>query len=244
MFIHISLFCLAALMAGRVASTAIYNPPPIEVEFEPSKLIDMGSGKLHFTSGSTSEEPVKVAKPKIRKAPAGPPHPVKPAPSQPAQPAPPAAVTKADTPSTRLPGETDATSVALPPQGAKATAGGSSGSGVAAVGSKGKGTGSAGDQDGNEGDYTGSGYRHGELPGYPSAARRAGREGIVTLRVLIDTDGKPASVTTLETSGYEDFDNVAVQAVKKWIFSPARRGGKPVASFHDVRIRFRLYDTR
>ena len=64
------------------------------------------------------------------------------------------------------------------------------------------------------------------------------------VRVLLDTDGNPASVMVLETSGYEDFDTAAAQAVKKWRFSPARRGGKPVASFHDVRIRFRLYDTR
>jgi protein TonB len=241
LFIHIGLFCLAALMADRVAS---YNPPPIELEIEPSRLIDMGSGKLHLTSGSPPAKPVKAVKPRTKMA-AAKPAPVKPEILQPSQPAPPAASTKADIPSTRLPGETDATSVALPPPGEKQTAGGSSGYGAAAVGSKGKGAGSStGEQDSSGGEYTDSGYRFGDLPGYPRAARRAGREGIVKVRVLLDTDGNPASVMVLETSGYEDFDTAAAQAVKKWRFSPARRGGKPVASFHDVRIRFRLYDTR
>jgi protein TonB len=66
----------------------------------------------------------------------------------------------------------------------------------------------------------------------------------VTVRVLVGTDGAPASVTVRATSGHEDFDSAAVQAVKKWRFSPARRGGTPVASFHDVRIRFRLDEAR
>jgi protein TonB len=66
----------------------------------------------------------------------------------------------------------------------------------------------------------------------------------VTVRVLVGTNGTPASVTVRATSGHEDFDNAAVQAVKKWRFSPARRGVEPVASFHDVRIRFRLDEAR
>jgi protein TonB len=66
----------------------------------------------------------------------------------------------------------------------------------------------------------------------------------VTVRVLVGTDGTPSSVTIRATSGHEDFDSAAVQAVKKWRFSPARRGGTLVASFHDVRIRFRLDEAR
>ena len=66
----------------------------------------------------------------------------------------------------------------------------------------------------------------------------------MTVRVLVGTDGTPASVTVRATSGHGDFDDAAVQAVKKWRFSPARRGVEPVASFHDVRIRFRLDEAR
>jgi protein TonB len=66
----------------------------------------------------------------------------------------------------------------------------------------------------------------------------------VTVRVLVNTDGSAVSVTVRETSGHEDFDNAAAQAVKKWRFSPARRGGAPVASFHDVRVRFRLDEAK
>ncbi len=66
----------------------------------------------------------------------------------------------------------------------------------------------------------------------------------MTVRVLVGADGNAASVTVRLTSGHEDFDNAAVFAVKKWRFSPARRGKEPVASFHDVRIRFRLDEAR
>jgi protein TonB len=66
----------------------------------------------------------------------------------------------------------------------------------------------------------------------------------VTVRVLVGADGNPAWVTVRQTSGHGDFDSAAVQAVKKWRFSPARRGKEPVASFHDVRIRFRLDEAR
>jgi protein TonB len=66
----------------------------------------------------------------------------------------------------------------------------------------------------------------------------------VTVRVLVGTDGDAVSVTVRVTSGHEDFDNAALQAIKKWRFSPARRGGTPVASFHDIRVRFRLEDAR
>jgi protein TonB len=39
-------------------------------------------------------------------------------------------------------------------------------------------------------------------------------------------------------------DEAALLAVKKWHFSPAKKGGQPIASFHDVRVRFRLEDAQ
>ncbi|OPY64281.1 MAG: Gram-negative bacterial tonB protein [Syntrophorhabdaceae bacterium PtaU1.Bin034] len=66
----------------------------------------------------------------------------------------------------------------------------------------------------------------------------------MTVRVLVGAEGKPISVTVRVSSGHDDFDAAAVAAVKKWLFFPARRGKEPVASFHDVKIRFRLDETR
>ncbi len=246
LLVHIALLCLAVLATGQAASSPVPDPPPIEIEIEPSRLIDMGSGTLHVTSGSPP--PMRATKPRIRMASAGTPVP-KPTPSE----LPPASTpTNLDPPPPPLPGEVNATSVAVPQTGDRQTAGGGSGTAAGGASGGGKGSGgigagtgaSTGDGESGGGDYAGNGLRYGALPGYPGSARKAGREGIVTVRVLVGTDGTPASVTVRATSGHEDFDDAAVQAVKKWRFSPARRAGVPVASFHDVRIRFRLDEAR
>ena len=64
------------------------------------------------------------------------------------------------------------------------------------------------------------------------------------VRVLVDTDGSAATVTVRESSGYDLLDDSAVTAVKKWRFSPAKEGGTAIASFYDVRVRFRLEDAQ
>lgn len=242
--LHIALLCLALFVAGRVAPPPP-SPDPIDVEFEPSKLVSMGSGMLHFTSGTPPPAgPKKAAKPKVRMAAN------KPVP-KPSEPPPARAPANIDQPPPPLPGEITEASVAVPAPGDKATEGGGAGTGTGGIsggggkGGTGTGTGTSGEGEGSGGgDYGGSGFRSGALPGYPASARRAGREGVVTVRVLVGTDGKPMSVTVRVTSGHEDFDAAALTAVKKWLFSPAHRGKEPVASFHDVRIRFRLDEAR
>lgn len=239
-FIHL-LFFILALFLGE-AHLASPPPPPIEIEIEPSRLLDMGSGRLNLTSGSPPPGPRTAPRTKARAAikpgprKADPPkaEPVKQAavsPPSPSEMYPPA-----------LPGEAAEGSVALPVDGRQGAGAGSGAAGGGGVGGSGTG-GSPGDGKGGGG-YAGAGYRSGTLPHYPSAARRAGREGVVLLRVLVGTDGSAASVSVRETSGYDDFDSVAAQAVRKWRFSPARRAGQAVASFHDVRVRFRLEGVR
>ncbi len=82
----------------------------------------------------------------------------------------------------------------------------------------------------------------GARPSYPAAARKAGWEGAVLVRVLVDSRGAAALVTIRESSGYQLLDDTVLQAVKKWRFAPATQNGKAVAGFHDVRVRFRLTD--
>ena len=69
-----------------------------------------------------------------------------------------------------------------------------------------------------------------------------GWEGSVALRVLVDVQGNAAEVTVVTGSGYAVLDQAAVDAVRRWKFSPALDSGRPVAMPHDVRIRFRLDD--
>jgi protein TonB len=91
-----------------------------------------------------------------------------------------------------------------------------------------------------QGGYSGTTFKAGALPGYPRSARSEGREGVVTVRILIGINGKPASTTVTESSGFEDLDAAAVRAVMKWRFSPALKNGKPIESYHDVKLTFHL----
>jgi len=240
LLIHLLFFVLAFFM-GEVFSTSP-PPSPIEIEIEPSRLLDMGSGRLNLTPGSPPPGPRTAIRPKTRAA-------VKPAPRK-ADPPKAEPVTKAaaspPAPSEMyppaLPGEAAQGSVAVPVDGRQGAGAGSDTAGGGGAGRAGAGSSPGGGN--GDGGYAGAGYRSGALPHYPSAARRAGREGVVLLRVLVGTDGSAASVTVRETSGFDDFDSAAAQAVRKWRFSPARRAGQAVASFHDVRVRFRLEDVR
>lgn len=83
-------------------------------------------------------------------------------------------------------------------------------------------------------------YLRNPAPRYPLAARRAGEEGTVTLRVLVTRDGLPARVDVEKTSGSVHLDNAALEAVKAWRFVPARRGEETLESWVLVPIVFRL----
>jgi len=77
-------------------------------------------------------------------------------------------------------------------------------------------------------------------PEYPRAARRHGYEGRVTVRATVGVDGVPRDVTVASPSGHACLDKAAVDAVKRWRFEPARRGGAAVEGTVDVPFRFEL----
>lgn len=79
-------------------------------------------------------------------------------------------------------------------------------------------------------------------PPYPELARRMGYEGRVGLRIRVSAEGRPAQVEVAESSRHEILDAAAVEAVRQWRFTPARRAGRAVEGEIDVAIRFRLTD--
>ncbi len=83
-------------------------------------------------------------------------------------------------------------------------------------------------------------YLRNPAPRYPVAARRAGEQGTVTLRVLVTRDGLPARVDVEKTSGSAQLDAAALEAVKVWRFVPARQGTDAIESWVLVPIVFRL----
>ena len=77
-------------------------------------------------------------------------------------------------------------------------------------------------------------------PRYPRAAQRSRVEGHVTVRMRIDERGRVVDVAVVEGAPPDVFDEVALQTARTYRFSPARRGGKPVATTVQQRIVFRL----
>jgi protein TonB len=79
-------------------------------------------------------------------------------------------------------------------------------------------------------------------PFYPRIARLRGWQGVVVVHVAIDESGRAWQVTIRDSSGHPVLDDVALDTVRQWRFSPARQGGRAVASAIEVPIRFSLTD--
>lgn len=79
-------------------------------------------------------------------------------------------------------------------------------------------------------------------PEYPEAALRARIEGSVVLEFTIGIDGKATDikVTKEEPKGF-GFGEAAIEAMKKWRFTPAKKGGKSVPMRVRQTIRFSLH---
>ena len=133
-----------------------------------------------------------------------------------------------------------------PPSQGPGTGGGSgTGQGTGMGEGKGSGVGSG------EGGGTGGGpYRPGSgitppglirevKPQYTEDARRLGVEGDVVLEIVVRADGTVGQVTVLQRLG-SGLDQRAVDAVRQWRFSPARRFGTPVDVMVEVAVEFKL----
>lgn len=77
-------------------------------------------------------------------------------------------------------------------------------------------------------------------PRYPALARKRGWEGSVTLSVFVGEDGSVQSVGVETSSGHRTLDEAAVEAVRGWRFTPARKSGRAVASSYKVTFEFKL----
>lgn len=75
-------------------------------------------------------------------------------------------------------------------------------------------------------------------PPYPEDARVRGAEGQVILKIVIDQEGRVASVAVMR--GDEPFVTAAVQAVRSWRYRPATLDGQPISIYRVVKVPFRL----
>lgn len=76
-------------------------------------------------------------------------------------------------------------------------------------------------------------------PVYPEIARRAGVEGTVWVKILVDKEGK-AKKAVIMKSDAEMFNDPALEAAKQWVFTPAMMNNGPVAVWAAVPFRFKL----
>ena len=77
-------------------------------------------------------------------------------------------------------------------------------------------------------------------PVYPIDARRAREQGTVKLLVLVGPDGRVSDVDIAGSSGSKRLDQAALNAVKRWRWSPTKRDGAAVAVRGYVTIPFVL----
>ena len=80
-------------------------------------------------------------------------------------------------------------------------------------------------------------------PRYPSDAKRQGLTGWVLIRCLVDKDGLATEISAVESDppdALDIFGPSAVDAVKKWRFSPGEIGGDPVPTRVAFRVIFEI----
>jgi len=119
----------------------------------------------------------------------------------------------------------------------------------------GGGSGTRGLGRGTKGDGTGGALGNGEAvsgtarplggyqvkPRYPESARHVGAQGVTTLRVRVLENGRVGEVQVEQSAGFRDLDLAAIEAVKKWLFEPARRGKDAVSVWVILPVKFELH---
>lgn len=77
-------------------------------------------------------------------------------------------------------------------------------------------------------------------PVYPNLSRRLREQGTVYLELLILPDGTVSEIAVKTSSGYGRLDAAALEAVRKWRYVPAKRGGVAIPFRYVQPIEFSL----
>lgn len=78
-------------------------------------------------------------------------------------------------------------------------------------------------------------------PKFPSEMRKEGTGGLVTVKCTIDEKGN-VTEPQVEKSSHDAFVQPALEALRKWKFKPAKKGGTPVALRVSIPIQFSITD--
>ncbi len=80
---------------------------------------------------------------------------------------------------------------------------------------------------------------HFEAAPYPPEAEQAGLQATVVMRLDIAANGEVTAAAVVEPAGH-GFDEAASEAARRFVFTPAKRGGEPIASRILYRYVFKL----
>jgi protein TonB len=77
-------------------------------------------------------------------------------------------------------------------------------------------------------------------PTYPSSLLSKGIGGRVLVTCTVDADGRVTAASIKQTSGQPELDKAAINAVNKWKFRPASKGGRKVKATCVVPFNFEV----
>jgi len=77
-------------------------------------------------------------------------------------------------------------------------------------------------------------------PPYPALSKRMGEQGLVMVRVWVETDGAVSQGSVHTSSGHSRLDDAALKTVLRWRFTPGAVGGVSQAMWVQVPVRFVL----
>ena len=80
-------------------------------------------------------------------------------------------------------------------------------------------------------------------PRYPVQSRRLRETGTVVLMVVVGVDGRVSAISVATSSGSDRLDRAALNAVRRWRWSPTIIDGRPSPVQGLVRIPFELKDS-
>lgn len=223
-------------LPGRALPTEELPPPPVHVELLVKGQQTRGAAPVKAappreTPPTPAKPPPKTPPPPPRPAPllTRAPDPTQPAPLQ-LPPQPPEQVATPTPPREAPPQAVASSNTAHAP--APANPGGSSGTG-AANGPQGVVAGP---------DPTPIAWVSNRMPPYPRRAQERGLEGVVLVRVEVNTTGYVTDVEVAESSGYTLLDEAARNGARSWRFTPPTVAGRPVSGTAKVPVRFSLKD--
>lgn len=84
------------------------------------------------------------------------------------------------------------------------------------------------------------GSKNNPHPPYPLIARKRGFEGNLILKVYVNKTGYVDRINLKKSSGFKILDNISIETISKWYFTPAKQNGNNVKDKLEIPIKFVL----